>query len=558
MIIIILKKCITILLILTILLGISYFTWGDDILINIAENYEEEGRLEDSIKFYRYTINANELNEKAHLELIRLAGLTNNKTMLEYAIQDAVDLFPAMWEVYAEGSRAFVRIEEIELAVELLNSIENSYVSQKIGKMRPELPLCYPDPGYYDKPVEVSAKSNDLMYIKDEQGKYVKYTQSIKLDFGKHIVYTVSVNASGIVSDIAKSIYTLGRDDSVVAFADKNFEEQIRAMIDKPSGDILASELWEIDSLEIENSSRITTLEDLSHFISLKYIKSGDLSNCEEIDISSLSDLKSISISGGISENVLDEILTLESLENLYLSNCKIEKLPNLLNVTSLKSIDLSGNNIQTVDFSENTTIQYMNLSYNKINKINNLQNVESLKELNLSYNNLDNLYFLYGTNDLELLNLCANKIANISPIKNINTLEHIDFSSNQIHDISSLENLTNLTKIILSDNQISDINPISKMINAEYLDISKNQIYSLPNFRGMHKLKYLSLNNNNIDDITQIAYLSNLSVLDIAENNIENLEVLQSCSNLKQINVSQNLTEIVKDVSADIKVIFD
>ncbi len=112
------------------------------------------------------------------------------------------------------------------------------------------------------------------------------------------------------------------------------------------------------------------------------------------------------------------------NIENLSAINNKFKQIPqNIVNLKSLKYLNLEGNNIKMIpDFiSELNKLEYINLSNNKIKDISNyVVNLENLKILDLSNNKIKKLPLsICQLKKLEILNLSGNNIA-FSEIKNL------------------------------------------------------------------------------------------------------------------------------------------
>ncbi len=244
-------------------------------------------------------------------------------------------------------------------------------------------------------------------------------------------------------------------------------------------------------------------------------------------EIGKLTSLNSLSIWSymyGKITSIPDEIEKLKNLESLTLMVGKgLENLnEKIFNLTNLKTLDLSNNNISYID-----------------EDINNLINLETL---NLSDNNI---YSLDGDIDkltnLKNLNLSKNKLTNFNEkILNLNNLAYCDLSFNQI-DYISFENVKdiNLSILNISNNNIQNINidKLFKMTNLVELDLSGNNLHGkLKNISNAKNLHRLLLQGSNLfnSDLVDITKASNLTTLYLDSNNIE--VIPPSIGDLKQL----------------------
>nr|XP_043633344.1 receptor-like protein EIX2 [Erigeron canadensis] len=222
-----------------------------------------------------------------------------------------------------------------------------------------------------------------------------------------------------------------------------------------------------------------------------------------------LTSLKLLHISGN---NFMNSSLVLKGLSNnvashlvsLKMGSCGISSsvLISLHNLTSLRSLDLSGNELT-----------------NKIPK--SFVNVCNLRDIDLSYNDFGNVTL----NDLLGGFLgCESRIDRSSP------LEELDVSEGDISGTvpDYIGQLTSLRRIFLYGNRISGPIPhwIGRLSSLEYLDLSNNLLDgNLPHSLGnLSKLQWLSFPNNSLTGLVteaQFAKLVKLTFLDGKGNNL-------------------------------------
>jgi len=202
----------------------------------------------------------------------------------------------------------------------------------------------------------------------------------------------------------------------VVTFKDANFETLIRDAINKPTDDILSTDLLTITKLVGEDSN-ISDLTGIEHCTNLDTLR---LMDNQITDISALS--------------VLTKLLYLD------LDNNQITNLSALGSLTNLTKLWLADN--QIVDIST-------------------LSSLTKLQTLHLEFNKITNINALSGLTNLIHLSLWDNQIIDINALSALINLNYLDLEGNQIADISALSGLTNMTLLWLNDNQIIDIAPL-------------------------------------------------------------------------------------------------
>lgn len=155
----------------------------------------------------------------------------------------------------------------------------------------------------------------------------------------------------------------------VVTFADSNLEAAIREAIDKPEGNIKASDLANLTHLEpggrgISDLSGIeccaelkglyiwdNQISDISPLVNLTSLEGLEFGNNQISDISPLADLTSLEHLG-LGANEIRDISALENLtylEHLALGGNKIRDISVLANLTYLESLSLGDNKIRDI-----------------------------------------------------------------------------------------------------------------------------------------------------------------------------------------------------------------
>ncbi|TYH93273.1 hypothetical protein ES332_A13G242500v1 [Gossypium tomentosum] len=239
------------------------------------------------------------------------------------------------------------------------------------------------------------------------------------------------------------------------------------------------------------NSYMLSSLGSLSN---LKSLSLYDGYAMEEGSIElTLTDLSSTS-------NIIRDIGTLTSLEDLVIDGCDIDANLNLHGFCELRKL-------QTLAIINS----YWNASLPEC-----FSKLTSLKYLNISSNNFSgNISMFKNLTSLEYLDFSSNNFSgDISGLKNLTSLEYLDLSNNNLSgDISHLKSLTSLRELRLWNNNIEI--PNNNMIyNAETemhsLDTPTFQLRSISlsccrdggsfpqSLNHQHDLQYVDLSNIN------------------------------------------------------------
>ena len=220
---------------------------------------------------------------------------------------------------------------------------------------------------------------------------------------------------------------------------------------------------------------------------------------------------------------------------NLDCSNQNIKSAKGIEKLTGLESLNLSDNELTSIDFSKNEVLRKVILKNNQLTSV--VKNTVSLQEFNVYNNNLSeinvsdnvNLGFLDASSNnltsidvssntnLETLDLSLNDISNIDLSSNV-ALKILGMASNKISSIDLSKNIS-LTNISLNSNKLTDID-LSNNEKLYEIFLSSNNLSSI-NIGNKPELKLIQLYNNNLSYIDFSGINSNVSGVSVGKNNI-------------------------------------
>ncbi|KAK8308099.1 hypothetical protein V6Z12_D02G033000 [Gossypium hirsutum] len=290
--------------------------------------------------------------------------------------------------------------------------------------------------------------------------------------------------------------------------------------------------------------SRLTKLETL-------YLSGNSLKNSILLHMRNLSSLKTLSLSGNQLGGKLLHIQELNHLANLKyldLSGNKIESISNKdgtqLRLTNLEELYLSSNLFRnnTISFLQGlSSLKSLTLFNNRLQgslDTKGLSNLTNLKKLDLSGNQIESFQtFKDGGRKLELthleeLNLDGNHFNTsvFASLNKLSNLKSLSISGNQLKgsiDMKDLEAFINLRKLYMGGNELKDLvihQGWCDLRNLEVLDVSRNALEGmLPHcFSNLTSLRELYISRNHFQiplSFAPFANLSNLKSLWIDEN---------------------------------------
>jgi hypothetical protein len=306
--------------------------------------------------------------------------------------------------------------------------------------------------------------------------------------------------------------------DAIVTFLDPGLEAAIRDSIGKPDGDIYASDLVGLISLDasVRNINDLTGLEYCTNLTDL-YLQFNEIT-----DISILQNLT--------------------GLQLLHLYTNHISDISPLQNLTNLRNLDV-----------------YQNL----ISDISYLQNLTGLTSLALSSNQITDINVLQYLTNLEILLISDNRITDISCLQNLTKLQMLDLDFNQINDISALQYCPDINILFLANNHISEIGPL--LINAGlgagdtiFLDVNRLDI--TPGSPASLVIQQLKLRGASVSYIWQklMPALSQTWYLDSVTDAFSNPIMEKSGAQNDSVVVGGATTMWVSNLQAATPVVFD
>ncbi len=241
-------------------------------------------------------------------------------------------------------------------------------------------------------------------------------------------------------------------------------------------------------------------------------------------------------------EQQVPELLGMSWLKRLDLSGNRISNGQILENLTKLTSLQLSGNQISDGHFLEKLSqLTLLDLSNNPICDGHFWRKLPRLTSLYLCGNEICDGYFLGKLPQLTLLDLSGNQITDGRFLENLPQLTMLFLSSNQISDGRSFRELPQLTSLHLSGNQISDGHFLEKFPQLTSLDLSENQISDVRFLKKLTQLTSINLDFNKISGMSFEGKLPQLTSLDLGRNQISDAGFLKKLPKLSRIDLSNN-----------------
>ncbi|MCX8742401.1 leucine-rich repeat domain-containing protein [Lactobacillus sp. B3795] len=311
----------------------------------------------------------------------------------------------------------------------------------------------------------------------------------------------------------------------VTSIANKNFN---------PNDNVIAYAAETQDHFDASTMFPDKTLQDIIVQSVNRYVRNsyGAVKSINDVTQSDINKLTTLD--GSNEQTPIASLTGIENLTNLTtvkLNNVKFDPqinfspLKNLPNLTSLsvQSSNINSQMINNLDGWNNTKLTSINLSNNQIDSIDFMKHIDipNIQSIIVDSNKISDFSPLAGKDweQLKTLSASHNQISDISPIASITwpNLQSLDASFNNISDISSIAKVKwdNIQEINVSNNHIKDINVISSADFPNIIQITadNNEISDINSFAHTNwkQLNQISVNGNHIKDISAMKGLSTL-----------------------------------------------
>ena len=271
-----------------------------------------------------------------------------------------------------------------------------------------------------------------------------------------------------------------------------------------------------------------------------------------------------LDLSGQHLKEVPKEIVDFVNLEALKLSDNDILHLDGRLKtLKELKFVELSGNRMYSIDFSEfegsKYSLEEIWIRDNNLRKVEGISNhFERLKVLDLGGNLLTDFPEDIQLPALVSLDLDANQLTTLPEFLTSTTkLKTLNLSGNQLAAFELSPSLRKLKALDLSDNPLKEIGwgshkvKVKKLI-LDWVSLSEADIQSMPK-----SLEILSLEHCGLSSISGIENLRNLKELSLLHNEIRELPVdFQRIKNLKKLWVGGNPLQDLSRVNPKVEIV--
>ena len=300
----------------------------------------------------------------------------------------------------------------------------------------------------------------------------------------------------------------------IVNIIDENFKTVIREHINKPTGDIINTDLDTLTKINARDRN-IKNIYGIEFCLNLDTLDIGENSISDLLPLFNLNQLSILKADNNIISDI-EPLMWLDRLKKLYLNNNTLSSIDVLSNLTKLTTLFLNNTAIQDITpLSNLLNLKYLAISDNPIESFEPIINIDSLNTLELMDLKQFNFSDIKDITNLQTLYLTNTPVVNLDPITNITSLQNLIMNNSSLSNIDSLANLNKLVKLILNDNIITDITSLTELHELYELNLGNNyisDILPLVNNWGLSGGNdYVLLYNNPLSDNSINIYIPQL-----------------------------------------------
>ena len=523
-----------------------------DMLLQQARFNDLHGNARISSWFYNMAYSYSGRDENVAIELANQYKQSGNYTKAEATLTNAIRQSGTV-ELYTALSRTYAEQNKLHDSVALLNAVQDPEIKAQLDALRPKAPEPDQKAGFYSQYIKVGLQSEGTIYY-SVNGDFpstddAPYSDPISLEAGESRIQAVSVDQTGLVSQLSDLNYTIGGIVEVVELTDPAINAAVREKLGKTETETLyTNDLWSLKEFTVPEGT-----QSISDLKKIPYLKKLSVNKFNLPDLSFLegfTKLETLDLSGSrLPAESLQILSTLPSLRNLMLSDCGFSTIAPLAEVTSLVQLDLSNNTIRNLEVLANMPeLQELNLKHNALTDLTVLAGLPNLSRLDVSYNSLTSLEPLASCTGLTFLDAQNNQIDSLSGLQDLTGLTYLSLNFNKLTDLSPLAGLTAMETLKLSNNQISDLSYLAGMTSLDSLYFAHNEVETLPDWPEGSLLRVIDGANNMLTGIEPLSVMKELAYVYLDYNELTSVDPISGSTGLVQVNVYGNEIE---DVSA-------
>jgi len=272
-----------------------------------------------------------------------------------------------------------------------------------------------------------------------------------------------------------------------------------------------------LESLDIEGSPDLTSVECVRNFPKLKYLRLFGTGVTDLSPLESAQELETLTLVGDFDS--IDELRNSTRIQHLAINSESLNDFEILRKLTQIKSLDIHCDHLTSLDaFCELKNLETLEVVSKNLTSIEGIRNLKKLKTLRFECGQLEDITALKGKSieDLSFRSYASppshpHKLSDLSGIDNLPELKTLNLTNCSNKDFSKLKNLPKLEVLTAeycrSLESVDGLDQIPSLVDVE-LDQCSN-LKNLDGLRGLNQLEVLGC--WHCDGLTDVSPLKSL-----------------------------------------------
>ncbi|MEP2772770.1 MAG: leucine-rich repeat domain-containing protein [Fulvivirga sp.] len=304
--------------------------------------------------------------------------------------------------------------------------------------------------------------------------------------------------------------------------------------INKNPGKEALAKINTIDSLNLADNTKITSLEPLRKLTELKYL---NLANTGVTSLRSLGKLTQLEelIFSNTEVNTLAGIENLNALRKVEADSTMLVDLGLLQYKPNLKEVHVDNTPVSWKQANTLIAANPQTLIIFESDYLNGWWSSLSEAWKNTFKSQIDKANFdtkdLHRLTQMEKIEFSGNQLVSLEPLKAFIRLKEVVFTNTGISDLLPLTSHDNITKLVASNSPVVDLSPLKKLTQLRILSIANTPVEDLDPLKQLTQLIEIDCSGTQIKRLDDLELLHGLEKLNCSNTNVKRLDPVQYLS---------------------------
>lgn len=228
------------------------------------------------------------------------------------------------------------------------------------------------------------------------------------------------------------------------------------------------------------------------------------------------------------------EIVELDKLYSVNLSNTQVSDLTPLTSMTSLSSIWLDNTQVSDLTpLSSMTLLNTLMLDSTQVSDLTPLAAFTSMDTLWLQKTMVSDLTPLSGMTKMQTLMLDGAPVTDLTPLAGMILLKTLSLDDTKISDLTPLTAMTKMQMLRLQATRVTDLTPLTAMTQMHTLSFQHTGVADLVPLAGMTEMQALYLSDTKVADLTPLIAMTEMQTLFFYKTDVSDLKPISNMTKL-------------------------